>query len=139
MGMTASQSENEPVAEINVTPMVDVLLCLLIIFMVATPDSPNEQMPLNIPRESVIQQPSDPNASLLVTIDAQGQARLGQTQLDPSYTRMVEQIAANEKVRQDNKVMVSADPAVPYGRVIRVMAAAHQAGVAEVGIASDRL
>jgi biopolymer transport protein ExbD len=130
---------DEPLAEINVTPMVDVLLSLLIIFMVASPEPPNEQMPLNIPQDTVVQQPADPNATLLISIDEKGEARLGKMPLSRDYDEMVEQLSANEKVQADDKVVVRANGAVPYGQVVRIMAAAHDAGIDEVGIASQRL
>ena len=139
MGMSAGSHGDDAVAEINVTPMVDVLLSLLIIFMVATPEPPNEKLPLAIPKETVVQQPNDPNATLLISIEADGKAKLGKTELPSDYDAMVEQIRANEKVQADGKVAVKADPKVPYGEVIKVMAAAHDAGIMQVGVASERL
>lgn len=139
MGMQVGESAGDPVAEINVTPMVDVLLSLLIIFMVATPEPPNEKLPLGIPQETVVQQANDPNASLLIKIAADGKAQLGTADLPDAYDGMVKLIEANEKAQADGKVVIKADPKVPYGRVIQIMAAAHDAGIAEVGVASDRL
>lgn len=136
---TGSTGDDEPLAEINVTPMVDVLLSLLIIFMVATPEPPNEQLPLNVPQEAVVQQPDDPNASLLITIEDDGTVRLGKTTLPKRYADMVAQLEKNEKAQADDKVVLTAGPKVPYGQVIQVMAAAHEAGIDQVGIASDRL
>ena len=62
--------EGDSLCEINVTPMVDVLLCLLIIFMVTAPPPANTQMPLDIPTASKSEGPADPSATLLLTIDA---------------------------------------------------------------------
>lgn len=127
------------VAEINVTSMVDVLMSLLIIFMVSTPAPPNEKLPLQLPKQTVVQQPNDPNAALLVTIEEDGSARLGKTPLPADYAGIVKAIAANEKAQRDGRIAITASGKVPYGQVIRIMAAAHEAGVAQVGIASDRL
>ena len=85
---------------------------------------------LSLPRAS---------ASLLVTIEATGKARLGSIALPDDYAAMVEVFASNEKAKADDRVVVKADPRVPYGEVIVVMAAAHEAGIGQVGIASDRL
>lgn len=137
--MAAGGSGDDAVCEINVTPMVDVLLCLLIIFMVASPKPPNEQISINVPKESVTQVPSDPNAPVLVKVGNDGNAVLGTTPLDADFDKMVQQFKDNEKIKTDDKVVVTGDPKAPYGAVIRVMTAAHEAGISEVGIASDRL
>jgi biopolymer transport protein TolR len=140
MGMaTGGGGEGEAVCEINVTPMVDVLLCLLIIFMVAAPKPPNEQIEISVPKESVTQVPSDPNSPLLVEVTDDGSAKLGQLALSKDFDEMVKQFKDNEKVMTDGKVVVTAKGAAKYGDVIRVMTAAHEAGVDDVGIASDRL
>ena len=131
-------SEDGSNADINVTPMTDVLLSLLIIFMVATPQR-NAELPLNIPTSAPVQAANDPNATLLISIDAAGKAKLGETPLSDDYDAMVQELKANEKLQADSKVVVDADPQVSYGKVVRVMAAAHESGVASVGIASNRL
>ena len=125
--------------EINVTPMVDVLLCLLIIFMVATPPPANTQMPLDIPTAPVGTPSADPNATLLLSIDAAGNAKLGTQALNADYATMVGELKANAKLQNDGKIAIDAARGVSYGQVIRYMGAAHEAGVTSVGIASDRL
>jgi biopolymer transport protein ExbD len=133
-----SGGEGEPIVEINVTPMTDVLLCMLILFMVAQPKSPNENIPINVPQESPTQLPSDPNATLLVKVFEDGSAQLGTQKLSTDFDEMVEQFKANEKAQTDGKVAVKAEGKIKYGHVVRVMAAAHEAGIADVGIASDK-
>jgi biopolymer transport protein ExbD len=132
-------SSGEDLCQINVTPMVDVLLSLLIIFMVSQPKPANESIPLDVPQDSVVQQPSDPNASLLVSVDKDGHAKLGKQPLAKEFEKMVEQFRNNEKAQADGKVVVSGEDETKYGYVIRVMAAAHAAGIDQVGIASKRL
>jgi biopolymer transport protein ExbD len=131
--------EGDSLCEINVTPMVDVLLCLLIIFMVAAPPPANTQMPLDIPTASKSEGPADPSATLLLTIDATGAATLGSQPLRPDYAGLVADLKANQKLQSDGKVAIDAAAGVKYGLVVRMMAAAHDAGVMSVGIASDRL
>ena len=126
-------------AEINVTPMIDVLLSLLIIFMVAAPPPRSEQQPISIPQDPVTETPDDPNATLLITVSEDGKATLGETELPQDYAGKVEAIKASEKAQQDGRVAVTAENKVPYGKVIEVMAAARDAGIASVGLASERL
>ena len=131
--------EGDSLCEINVTPMVDVLLCLLIIFMVAAPPPANTQMPLDIPTASKQEGPADPNATLLLSIDGAGNATLGAQPLSADYAALVSELKANPKLQTDGKVAIDAAAGVKYGAVVRMMAAAHDAGVMAVGIASDRL
>lgn len=139
MAVSVGGDDSGAISEINVTPMVDVLLCLLIIFMVATPPPANDQMPLDIPTNSKTQGPADPNATLLLTVDAAGSAKLGNQAIGGDYAAIVDALKANQKVQTDGKLAIEALPGVKYGQVIRMMEAAHEAGVNAVGIASDRL
>lgn len=139
MATQIKEGGDDTLVEINVTPMVDVLLSLLIIFMVATPKPPNEQIPIAVPQNAVVQQPSDPNATLLVTVQADGNARLGKEPLASDYDGMVKQLAANEKAQTDGRIAIKGEDGAKYGWVIRVMAAAHEAGIDRVGIASEKL
>ncbi|MCH9686935.1 MAG: biopolymer transporter ExbD [Deltaproteobacteria bacterium] len=139
MAAQINEGGDDTLVEINVTPMVDVLLSLLIIFMVASPKPPNEQIPISVPKNAVVQQPSDPNATLLVTIDTEGNARLGKEPLAKDYDAMVKQLASNEKAQNDGRIAIKGEDKSKYGWVIRVMSAAHEAGIDRVGIASEKL
>jgi len=139
MAVGGDDEDDTPLVEINVTPMVDVLLCLLILFMISQPSPANDKIPLNVPTDSVVEQPSDPNATLLVSIDKEGNARIGQTPLASNFDAMVEQLRTHEKAQADGKIAVSGDDKTKYGVVIRIMAAARAAGIEKVGVASSRL
>lgn len=139
MAVSVGGDEGDALNEINVTPLVDVLLCLLIIFMVSAPPATNTQIPIDIPTQSKVQGPSDPNATLLLSIDQAGVIKLGQTAVPSDYEGLLGALKANEKVQSDGKLAIDAAPTTKYGEVIRLMAAAHDAGVGSVGIASDRL
>ena len=126
-------------SEINMTPMIDVLLCLLIIFLVASPPPPSEQQPVAIPDDPVTEQPDDPNATLLIIVEADGNARLGSTPLPSGHEGIVAAIRDSEKAQADGRLAIKAAPKVPYGTVIGLMAAAREAGIGSVGLASERL
>ena len=140
MAVSAGAEEGEPVCEINVTPMVDVLLCLLIIFMVASPKPPNEQLQITMPKDPLTKTSTpQPDSKLLVTVEPDGSAKLGTELLSRDYDAMVKQFANNEKVKGDDKVVITGEPTTPYGEIIRVMTAAHEAGIGDVSVGSDRL
>jgi biopolymer transport protein ExbD len=139
MGGGSEGGDNAPLAEINVTPMVDVLLSLLIIFMVSQPKPPNESIPLSVPQDTQVENPSDPNASLMVTIEENGEIRLGKEVMSKDYDQMIEQFRKNEKAQADSKIVINGKDKSKYGWMIRVMAAAHASGIEEVGVASKRL
>jgi biopolymer transport protein ExbD len=130
---------DDSVAEINVTPMIDVLMSLLIIFMVAAQPPPKHKQPIAIPQDAIEQTENDPNATLLVKIDANGAVSIGKNPVTGGHDALVEALKANEKAQTDGKVAIKADGKVPYGSVVDVMAAAHEAGIPHVGIASERL
>ena len=137
-GQVDTGGGDSTLVEINVTPMVDVLLSLLIIFMVAQPKPPNEKIPLNVPQDAKTQSDNDPNATLVLTIEANGAARLGKDPLAAKYSDVVKQIKDNEKAVNDDRLAIKADDKTPYGRVIEIMAAANEAGIGKVSIASER-
>jgi biopolymer transport protein ExbD len=117
-----------------------VLLSLLIIFMVASPKPPNENIPINVPKEAPTQLPNDPNATLIVWVEDDGSAKLGKVPLSNRYDQMVEQFKSNNKAQADGKIAIKArhEEKVKYGAVVRIMAAAHEAGIPDVGIASAK-
>ncbi|PRQ08788.1 ExbD/TolR family protein [Enhygromyxa salina] len=127
------------VAEINVTPMIDVLLSLLIIFMVAAKPPPNHKQPISIPQDPIEQTENDPDATLLIKIDAAGAVTVGKTPVAGDRAALVAALVASEKAQTDQRVAVKADDKVAYGSVIDVMSAAREAGIEHVGIASEKL
>jgi biopolymer transport protein TolR len=136
--MEVGQRDNRrrsALAQINVTPFVDVMLVLLIIFMVTAPmlekgvdvDLPEVE---NVPNLSAIKEP------LIITVTRKGDIMVGKNQIETpqKLIPVLKQVLAS---REDKTVYLEADQKVPYGRVVQVMAAVKQSGVAKLGMVSQ--
>ena len=123
-----------PMAEINVTPFVDVMLVLLIIFMVAAPLL-TVGVPVDLPKTAAGALPVDQEEPLTVTITAEGsiQIQTTETQRDQLITRL-RGIAAE---RESDRVFLRADGAVPYLQVMQVMGALNAGGFSNIGLVTD--
>ena len=120
-------------AEINVTPMVDVMLVLLIIFMVSAPLL-TVGVPVDLPRTSA-PKTSQPKAPVVVTIDARGQPFLGEEPLPAeAVAPRLRALAAQDPERA---VLVRGDCLVPYGRIMEVMGQVGAAGFARVSLVAQ--
>ena len=129
----------DDVCEINVTPMIDVLLALMLIFMVSAPPPPPHQQPIALPANTPIEQNDDQDATLLLSIEDDGSMTLGNSPLPSEREAMIRRLKASDKAQQQGRIAIKAGDQVPYGTVIAVMSAARESGIASVGIASDRL
>jgi biopolymer transport protein TolR len=119
-----------PLSEINVTPMVDVMLVLLVIFMVAAPLM-TVGVPVQLPKTQAakLAQPKQP---VIVTIDKDGNVFLKDEQLMPdTVTPRLKALAALDP---DQVVLVRGDRTVNYGRVMEVMGLVNAAGFAKVSL-----
>jgi biopolymer transport protein TolR len=119
-----------PLSEINVTPLVDVMLVLLIVFMVAAPLM-TVGVPVDLPRTSA-PKTSQPKAPVVVTIDALGQPFIGEEPLPAeAVAPRLRALAAQDPERA---VQVRGDRLVPYGRIMEVMGQVGAAGFARVSL-----
>lgn len=120
-----------PLAEINVTPLVDVMLVLLIIFMVAAPLM-MVGVPVNLPQTSA-QKMGQPQKPVIVTVEKSGAWSLGDGQaLTPESAPAALQAA--HQANPDAVVYVRGDRDVPYGQVMEAMGVIGQAGFARVSL-----
>ncbi|HTJ45946.1 MAG TPA: biopolymer transporter ExbD [Kofleriaceae bacterium] len=128
MGMKAGGSQDELNSEINVTPMVDVMLVLLVIFMITAPLL-NAGVDVQLPE---VRSPAvdDPNEPLVLTIDAQRHLTLGTTPV--KWANLEKLLESNEKVKQQGMLFVQADKTLTYDVVVTAMAIAKEAHVAKV-------
>lgn len=123
-----------PMAEINVTPFVDVMLVLLIIFMVAAPLSV-VGVPVELPKTAANALSSDQEEPLTVTVTADGILMIQTTETaDGDLIPKLRAIAAE---REDDKIFLRADGAIPYERVVQVMGALNAGGFSNIGLVTD--
>lgn len=129
---TKNGSDDAMMAELNVTPLVDVMLVLLIIFIVTAPMIVPQSMKVNLPKtQAVSQQDNAKNAQLIV--EASGQATFeGQQVSDKDLGQLLKDKSSTPQFQ----LQVSADKSVPYGRVAEIMAIAQANGVTKMSFVS---
>lgn len=120
-------------SEINVTPFVDVMLVLLIIFMVTAPMM-THGVKVDAPQTTHENMDVDAKA-LIISIDGNRQVFINQYQLDASEVR--ERLPAILDVRQTGEVFLKADKSLPYGIVMDVMAQIRDAGIEKIGMVTE--
>jgi biopolymer transport protein TolR len=135
MGMSSGRGApgRTTMSEINVTPMVDVMLVLLIIFMVTAPLI-QQGVKVNLPETKAAPVESS-DKKLVVSIDVQKRVFIGEAEVQ--LAELEEKLKANAKAQQDKELYLHADRDLPYGIVVDVMAAAQRAGITNVGMITD--
>ena len=130
----SSSDSSQTISQINVTPLVDVMLVLLIIFMVAAPIL-QQGVQLELPKESLAPLEGD-SEQLVISIDKTGRVFVGEGNEVPVQTlgERVKGIIAN---KADQRVFIKADKSVPYGNVMAAMASLKRSGVQKVGLVTD--
>ncbi len=123
-----------PMAEINVTPMVDVMLVLLIIFMVAAPLM-TSGVNIDLPKASAnpVSQDSEP---MTVSVNAEGKIYLQETELP--LTELAAKLSAIADGKLDRRIFVRGDKALSYGRIMEVMATITQGGFTKVALLAEQ-
>ena len=135
MGMSGGNSQDTLIATINVTPMVDVMLVLLIIFMVTAPML-QQGVDVNLPKAATASLQGK-NEQVVLSIDKQGQVFLGKdNKLDLETLPKKMAAIMKEKPAADQKVYIKADQDLDYGRVMAVMGKLHQGGITQIGLVS---
>jgi biopolymer transport protein TolR len=121
-------------SEINVTPFVDVMLVLLIIFMVAAPLL-TVGVPVQLPKTAANALPTEQEEPLTITLAADGRLLIQSTQTDPGD--LIPKLRAIAAERTDKKVFLRADGSIPYERVMQVMGALSAGGFRDIALVTD--
>ncbi|SFJ71777.1 protein TolR [Celeribacter neptunius] len=122
-------------SEINVTPFVDVMLVLLIIFMVAAPMM-TVGVPVELPETAATALPQEEQEPLTITLTAEGQVLLMSNETPEED--LVAKLRAIAEERQDDKIFLRADGAVPYAKVAEVMGALNAGGFRKIGLVTEQ-
>lgn len=123
-----------PMAEINVTPFVDVMLVLLIIFMVAAPML-TVGVPVELPKTAANALPSEKEEPLTVTLTASGEILIQETSTPAGA--LIPKLQAIASERSSDRVYLRADGAISYEAVVQVMGALNAGGFSNIGLVTD--
>ncbi|KEP68270.1 protein TolR [Thioclava sp. BHET1] len=128
------RSRHAAMSEINVTPMVDVMLVLLVIFMVAAPMM-TVGVPLELPKTAAKAVPTEAEVPLTVSIQADGKIALMNSEVPEG--QLVERLRAIAKERDSDKIFLRADGKIAYSQVVQVMGALNGAGFSNITLVTD--
>lgn len=126
---------DDVLADINVTPLVDVMLVLLIIFMITAPML-HQGVEVALPRAQAGALPLRVDDPLVLSVNRDGLVYIQDTPVHP--TRIAERLLPMLEAREDDTVFLKGDRNVEYGRVVEVLDLLHQAGVTRIGMITER-
>ena len=126
-------SSGKGMSEINVTPLVDVMLVLMIIFMVTAPMI-QQGVEVDLPEANAPAMPSD-DKTMIITVTKDKQIMVGEAKIP--YEQLRDKLVANQKIRQEKEVYLHADRSLSYGTVVDIMAILKEAGVKNLGMVTD--
>jgi biopolymer transport protein TolR len=133
MAFKIHRSSKDPISEINVTPFVDVMLVLLIIFMVTAPFL-TVGVQVDLP-ESAADSLPDEQEPLTLSINSKGEIFIQETQVE--FDKIIAKILAIAKNRTDPRIYVRGDKTINYGRVLEIMGMLSGSGFTKVALISE--
>ena len=133
MAFIKKTNSREPMSEINVTPFVDVMLVLLIIFMVTAPLL-TVGVQVDLPESAADSLPDD-QEPLTLSINSKGEVFIQEHKV--SYNKMVPKLLAIAKNRTDTRIYVRGDKTINYGRVLEIMGLLSGSGFTKVALISE--
>ena len=134
-GSRRRRGGSAPMSEINVTPFVDVMLVLLIIFMVAAPLL-TVGVPLELPETRAQALPTEQEEPLTVNIDSEGLLYIQREPVDPAT--LIPKLRAIAAERESPRIYLRADRALDYGLVMKVMGDLNAGGFTSIGLVTDQ-
>ncbi|MGV3666502.1 MAG: ExbD/TolR family protein [Leptospira bouyouniensis] len=126
----ASGSQDEEIGSINITPMVDVILVLLVIFMVTANFLKKESLNINLPKV----QAADPNVAESVQVSITKTGALLLEGKDTDVTGLVRNLEREARIRPNMRLTLSADESLPYGKITELMGIIRKAGVTKIAL-----
>ena len=133
MAFNLKRSEKEPMSEINVTPFVDVMLVLLIIFMVTAPLL-TVGVQVDLPETSADTLPEE-SEPMTLTINSKGEVFIQETKIE--FDNLIKKILAVSNNRTDTRIYVRGDKTIIYGRVLEIMGKLSGSGFTKVALISE--
>ncbi|CAM5786481.1 ExbD/TolR family protein [Rhizobacter fulvus] len=132
-GRLERSSRASPMSDINMTPLIDVMLVLLVIFMITAPLM-SSSLKLDLPKAEGAQ-PNDAPQFISVALDPQGRLYFGEDAMEPAAfaARVAEAARRNPRT----EVQLRADQGVPYGRVAEVIGLVQKAGLSRIGFVTE--
>ncbi|MCB2006956.1 MAG: biopolymer transporter ExbD [Burkholderiaceae bacterium] len=132
-GRLERSAGSKPMSEINMTPLIDVMLVLVVIFIITAPLLASS-IRLDLPRTDAASAGSPP-AAVMLSVDKSGQAFLNDKPV--SGPELAAQLAGIASADPDTELQLRADASVPYGRVVEIMGVAQQAGLGRIGFVAE--
>ena len=130
MAFKLNRSSKEPMSEINVTPFVDVMLVLLIIFMVTAPLL-TSGIKINLPESSSILK-NEKKEPVTVSLNSKGHIYLNKKKF--TKQQLINKLKALEKINKNLKIYVKADKSINYGKVMELMTMINKSGFSKVAL-----
>ncbi|MFC5066574.1 protein TolR [Flaviflagellibacter deserti] len=133
-GWDTEDGEFRPVSDINVTPLVDVMLVLLIIFMVAAPMM-TVGVPVQLPKTAAAK-PAEEKKPTVVSIDKDGKVFLAEEEI-PNDEALLSRLTTLANEDKEQVVLVRGDRTIPYGRIMEIMGQVSNAGFLKVSLIAE--
>jgi biopolymer transport protein TolR len=135
MAMSTGQDSSDPtMSEINVTPLVDVMLVLLIIFMITAPLM-QQGVEVDLPKTDAQVMKKDKDQPMILSLTKERKIYIGKTEVPREDLEV--KLIHNEKLKKEKKIDLQADRSLDYGFVVDVMAVLRRAGIEQVGMLTE--